>query len=85
MVDCYIDDSISTLVKQYLEMNKDLVQKKDSEGYLMFYIITAFYECPNNDDQERLLKPEVIKIFLATQFQFKIPKIVRLLAILCHA
>ncbi|PCG88330.1 Hypothetical protein PENO1_110860 [Penicillium occitanis (nom. inval.)] len=84
-VDCYVEDGMSALVKRYLETNKDPVRMKDSEGYLMFHIIAAFNECPSNHDRERLLKPEVMKTFLATQFQFEMPKIARLMVILRHA
>ena len=49
----------------------------------MFHIISAFNDTAEAE-RESLLKPEVMKKFLATQFQYEMPKIGRLLIILRH-
>jgi hypothetical protein len=60
------------------------VKMKDTEGYMMFHIGSAYRELRTEAERKEFLKQENLRVFLATTFQTEIPKLSRIISILRH-
>lgn len=47
---------------------------KDSEGYLMFHIGSAYRDLRTEEERKEFLRQENMRLFLATTFQIEISK-----------